>query len=68
MDAISRLLKPRSVAVVGASADSAKTAGRLVEAEINPLPTGQGVRAADGVVVLAAASQAASQAKPEVIQ
>lgn len=30
MDAISRLLKPRSVAVVGASADAAKTAGRPV--------------------------------------
>jgi acyl-CoA synthetase (NDP forming) len=30
MDAISRLLKPRSVAVIGASADSTKTAGRPV--------------------------------------
>jgi acetate---CoA ligase (ADP-forming) len=30
MDAISRLLKPRSVAVVGASADANKTAGRPV--------------------------------------
>ncbi len=30
MDAISRLLKPRSVAVIGASADPAKTAGRPV--------------------------------------
>jgi acyl-CoA synthetase (NDP forming) len=30
MDAISRLLKPRSVAVIGASADAAKTAGRPV--------------------------------------
>ena len=29
-DAISRLLKPRSVAVIGASADAAKTAGRPV--------------------------------------
>ena len=30
MDAISRLLKPRSVAVIGASGDPAKTAGRPV--------------------------------------
>jgi len=30
MDAISRLLKPRSVAVIGASADAGKTAGRPV--------------------------------------
>ncbi len=30
MDSISRLLKPRSVAVIGASADSKKTAGRPV--------------------------------------
>jgi acyl-CoA synthetase (NDP forming) len=30
MDAISRLLKPRSVAIVGASADASKTAGRPV--------------------------------------
>lgn len=30
MDAINRLLKPRSVAVIGASADPAKTAGRPV--------------------------------------
>jgi acyl-CoA synthetase (NDP forming) len=30
MDAISRLLKPRSVAVIGASADTTKTAGRPV--------------------------------------
>lgn len=30
MDAITRLLKPRSVAVIGASADPAKTAGRPV--------------------------------------
>jgi acetate---CoA ligase (ADP-forming) len=30
MDSISRLLKPRSVAVIGASADAAKTAGRPV--------------------------------------
>jgi acetate---CoA ligase (ADP-forming) len=30
MDAISRLLRPRSVAVIGASADPAKTAGRPV--------------------------------------
>jgi len=30
MDAISRLLKPRSVAVIGASADASKTAGRPV--------------------------------------
>jgi acyl-CoA synthetase (NDP forming) len=30
MDAISRLLRPRSVAVIGASADSAKTSGRPV--------------------------------------
>jgi acyl-CoA synthetase (NDP forming) len=30
MDAIARLLKPRSVAVIGASADAAKTAGRPV--------------------------------------
>lgn len=30
MDAISRLLKPHSVAVIGASADAAKTAGRPV--------------------------------------
>ncbi len=30
MDAIARLLKPRSVAVIGASADPAKTAGRPV--------------------------------------
>ncbi|MCX2861750.1 acetate--CoA ligase family protein [Paucibacter sp. PLA-PC-4] len=30
MDAISRLLKPRSVAIIGASADAAKTAGRPV--------------------------------------
>jgi acyl-CoA synthetase (NDP forming) len=30
MDAISRLLKPRSVAVIGASADATKTAGRPV--------------------------------------
>lgn len=30
MDAISRLLKPRSVAVIGASADPTKTAGRPV--------------------------------------
>ena len=30
MDAISRLLKPRSVAVIGASADVTKTAGRPV--------------------------------------
>ena len=30
MDAITRLLKPRSVAVIGASADITKTAGRPV--------------------------------------
>lgn len=30
MDAISRLLKPRSVAIIGASADASKTAGRPV--------------------------------------
>ena len=30
MDSISRLLKPRSVAVIGASADATKTAGRPV--------------------------------------
>ncbi len=30
MDAISRLLKPRSVAIIGASADAGKTAGRPV--------------------------------------
>ena len=30
MDAISKLLKPRSVAIVGASADAAKTSGRPV--------------------------------------
>ncbi|WP_409970463.1 acetate--CoA ligase family protein [Piscinibacter sp.] len=30
MDAVSRLLKPRSVAIIGASADAAKTAGRPV--------------------------------------
>lgn len=30
MDAISRLLKPRSVAVIGASADAKKTSGRPV--------------------------------------
>jgi hypothetical protein len=30
MDSISRLLKPRSVAVIGASADASKTAGRPV--------------------------------------
>ena len=30
MDAISRLLKPRSVAIIGASADATKTAGRPV--------------------------------------
>ncbi len=30
MDAISRLIKPRSVAVIGASADASKTAGRPV--------------------------------------
>jgi acyl-CoA synthetase (NDP forming) len=30
MDAISRLLRPRSVAIIGASADAAKTAGRPV--------------------------------------
>ena len=30
MNAISRLLQPRSVAVIGASADPAKTAGRPV--------------------------------------
>lgn len=30
MDAISRLLKPRSVAIIGASADAAKTSGRPV--------------------------------------
>src|SRR5213593_191906 len=30
MDAISRLLQPRSVAVIGASADASKTAGRPV--------------------------------------
>ncbi|RZL86295.1 MAG: CoA-binding protein, partial [Variovorax sp.] len=30
MDAIARLLKPRSVAIIGASADATKTAGRPV--------------------------------------
>ena len=30
MDAISRLLQPRSVAVIGASTDAGKTAGRPV--------------------------------------
>ena len=30
MDAISRLLQPRSVAIIGASADPGKTAGRPV--------------------------------------
>ncbi|HNY45639.1 MAG TPA: CoA-binding protein, partial [Casimicrobium sp.] len=30
MDAISRLLKPRSVSIIGASADAAKTSGRPV--------------------------------------
>lgn len=30
MDAVSRLLKPRSVAIIGASADASKTAGRPV--------------------------------------
>ena len=30
MDAVARLLKPRSVAVIGASADAAKTSGRPV--------------------------------------
>ena len=30
MDVIARLLRPRSVAVVGASADTTKTAGRTV--------------------------------------
>jgi acyl-CoA synthetase (NDP forming) len=30
MDAISRLLQPRSIAVIGASADATKTAGRPV--------------------------------------
>ncbi len=30
VDAISRLLRPRSVAVIGASADPRKTAGRPV--------------------------------------
>ena len=43
-------------AIVGFSRMSAQLGERLVEAEINPvfvLPQGQGVRAADGVVVLA---------------
>ena len=30
MDAISRLLKPRSVAIIGASADATKTSGRPI--------------------------------------
>jgi acyl-CoA synthetase (NDP forming) len=44
-------------AIVAFSAMAAQLGERLVEAEINPvfvLPAGQGVRAADGVVVLAA--------------
>jgi len=43
-------------AIVAFSAMAAQLGERLVEAEINPvfvLPQGQGVRAADGVVVLA---------------
>jgi len=43
-------------AIVAFSEMAAQLGGRLVEAEINPLfvlPAGQGVRAADGVVVLA---------------
>jgi acetate---CoA ligase (ADP-forming) len=42
-------------AVVAFSQMAAKLGDRLVEAEINPvfvLPQGQGVKAADGVVVL----------------
>ena len=42
-------------AIVAFSKMAAKLGDRLVEAEINPvfvLPAGQGVRAADGVVVL----------------
>jgi hypothetical protein len=43
-------------AIVAFSEMAAQLGDRLVEAEINPvfvLPAGQGVRAADGVVVLA---------------
>ena len=43
-------------AIVAFSRMAAQLGDRLVEAEINPvfvLPAGQGVRAADGVVVLA---------------
>ncbi|OWT77112.1 MULTISPECIES: acetate--CoA ligase family protein [unclassified Achromobacter] len=46
-------------AIVAFSRMTAQLGDRLVEAEINPvfvLPEGQGVRAADGVVVLAAAA------------
>ncbi len=45
-----------ATAIVAFSQMAAQLGGRLVEAEINPvfvLPQGQGVRAADGVVVLA---------------
>ena len=41
MDAISRLLKPRSVAVIGASADASKTAGRPVSYILKPPVAGQ---------------------------
>ena len=40
-DAIARLLKPRSVAVIGASADPAKTAGRPVHFLLKHGFTGQ---------------------------
>jgi len=46
-------------AIVAFSQMTAQLGDRLVEAEINPLfvlPASQGVRAADGVVVLAGAS------------
>jgi acetate---CoA ligase (ADP-forming) len=46
-------------AIVAFSRMAAQLGERLIEAEVNPLfvlPDGQGVRAADGVVVLGAAS------------
>jgi hypothetical protein len=46
--------------VVAFSSMAAQLGDRIVEAEINPifvLPRGQGVRAADGVAVLAAGGQ-----------
>lgn len=54
-----------AAAIVGFSAMAAQLADRLVEAEINPLfvlPAGQGVRAADGVAILAASGQDAAAA------